>query len=213
MMPGAPYALQTRLRLRPSPGPISSRPEHRPRCTECSIVQPDWDRHQKADARVLDDARRAHPEISPRRRQHADVPVFGDDRGPVAGEIDRRHALARSAAQPVLHRVRRAPDLADRGREKTRGHSAIAGMRRLKPAPTCSDCDRIAGPAEAGHYVHGDASIHHFPAPPPQLLPSVVRVILIRRARVAFGLREGLPITSTGSPTLKASLSIPCCAN
>src|SRR5262245_20865 len=46
---------------------------------------------KEAHARILDDARRAHPEISPRRRQHADVPVFGDDRGPVAREIDRGH--------------------------------------------------------------------------------------------------------------------------
>src|SRR4029450_563595 len=47
----------------------------------------------------------------------------------------------------------------------------------------------------------------------PHDLPSVVRVILIRRARVLLGLRDGLATTSTGSPTLKKSLLTPCCEN
>src|SRR3989442_14376782 len=51
------------------------------------------------------------------------------------------------------------------------------------------------------------------PAAPPQDLPSVVRVILIKRARVLFGLRDGFAMTSTGSPILNTSLSTPCCAN
>src|SRR5258705_5627315 len=47
----------------------------------------------------------------------------------------------------------------------------------------------------------------------PHDFPSVVRVILINRACVLFGLRDGFATTSTVSPILKASLSMPWRAN
>src|SRR5204862_6192202 len=47
------------------------------------------------DARVLDRAGDAAAEVAFRRHQHADVPVLGDDRGPVAGEVDGRGRLCR----------------------------------------------------------------------------------------------------------------------
>ncbi len=47
------------------------------------------------DARILDRAGDAAAEIAFRRHEHADVPVLGDHRGPVAGEVDRSDRLRR----------------------------------------------------------------------------------------------------------------------